>query len=741
MKKGNVSLWIGGLVILLLILVVSFPGLFSKANPYGIESIRSWVTEDGSFHLEKSPFKPDPSIPMGTDAIGRDILSLIVHGSRLTLFLALMIALMRFLVAIPVGISAGFGSIVAKSIINQFAVIFSAIPALLISILILNMDYFVQLEKWQSILAFTLVLTAVGWGKLGLLISERVEMILKEPFVAGDYAIGKGQGQIALTTVLPHLLPELVVLFFLEFARALSIIMQLGIFGVFVGNVRIIEDTDMGTTKYMNISYEPEWASMLGTARLNIRSAPWTVWYPAMAFFISVLGLNLFGEGLRRMLKEQQHVFRNMRRLLKNNARKPLVVLAIVLVLSTGVLFGQMGKTLTFDSQSQYPETLMLDNGPVVIGTENAEKTARYIEDAFKQMGLNPLKSETFIHPYSTQKVYYPHSSSVAIESYGTLESLQEGRDYAMFSYGDYALTTDVLDYRRQDLYNLGRTTEKEPVDGRFVLLDADHYTDEAIRYFSEVLIQEKGAKGVVWTADIQNRRLQQIGDLSFDGPALFINKSLVDKISGEGAQLQIEMESRETAGQGHNIIAYRPGNDPKVKDEALVFGFAYNALEQELAKNKIAFAFEMINQLLSQRQNDGRTLIFVFFDGTLHEEFLGQKAYVEVIPYEQKKQMLFIDLTRIEGHREGYVLYSAKQSPISRYFAYSFSRQMVDRLKQENIEPRTLEPLWPSDAVLFLEQGTPTLIFGMTQEVGSNPTSCDALGRFILETITFNNY
>ena len=93
------------------------------------------------------------------------------------------------------------------------------------------------------------------------------------------------------------MIPETIVLFFMEIARVLAMMMQLGIFSVFVGNLRIIKDTEGGVS-YYDFSFEPEWASMLSTSRNAISVAPWAIIFPALAFFVSVLGFNLFGEGL-----------------------------------------------------------------------------------------------------------------------------------------------------------------------------------------------------------------------------------------------------------------------------------------------------------------------------------------------------------------------------------------------------------------------------------------------------------
>ncbi len=118
-------------------------------------------------------------------------------------------------------------------------------------------------------------------------------------------AIGKNRRKIALENVVPHLAPELIVLFFMEIARALSMIMQLGIFSIYVGNLHVIKSTDLGNIIYYDMSFEPEWASLLSSSRNLVNAAPWAIMFPALAFFISVLAFNMFGEGLRKALQSK----------------------------------------------------------------------------------------------------------------------------------------------------------------------------------------------------------------------------------------------------------------------------------------------------------------------------------------------------------------------------------------------------------------------------------------------------
>ena len=150
----------------------------------------------------------------------------------------------------------------------------------------------------------------------------------------------------------------------MEIARALSMIMQLGIFGVFIGNIKLVRDTTYGIISYYNLSFEPEWASMLGTARVLLRSAPWIIVFPAIAFFISVLGFNMVGEGLRISfqsknksgLKKFKYFIAYISSKLKSKrtAAVALIVLLLLIVVSSSIISYSKAPIFNLHNQNIY---------------------------------------------------------------------------------------------------------------------------------------------------------------------------------------------------------------------------------------------------------------------------------------------------------------------------------------------------------------------------------------------------
>lgn len=734
MKQLPLQLKIGIAVTVLLLLIALFPGLFTRVNPYATETLRYQTDGAGSFVMQRAPFPPQWDIPLGSDEMGRQLWPLMVHGTRLTLLLALLVVAGRFLLALPTGFAAGFGSVTAQAVVRQFSVIFGTIPALLLSVIVLKMDFFTGLGKGGSLLAFVLVLTVVGWGRLGQMIQLRVEGLLQEPFVLGETAIGKNRLQIATGTVLIHLLPELLILFFLEMTRALTMLMQLGIFAVFVGNVRFIEDTDGGVIKVMNMSYEPEWASILGAARNNLRSAPWTVLFPALAFFISVMGLNALGEGLRELLQRKEPLPAVAWR------KSPLLLWgAALLAVLTLTCYGlpPLYRSTLYRYDPAAAQSLTLAPGPVVVGSPNGERTAEWLEEALAARGLYPLNSKRFIHPYPCAGATYPTFQEAVL----TLEGqeprlLLPDRDYQMVSYGTFKAQGRLLDYSRQDLYQLEPEAVTEP---GILLLETAYYTPEAVRYLSQRLSGFPNVRGLVWLTETDHLRPRQMGTAA-RVPALYLDRALLPE-AGD-AHLRVEMAAAQAGGTGRNVVAWLPGADERIGEEAILYGFSYNGLTAEETRLKLAYGLAFVDALKRDITSRKRSVIIVFFDGTLGDEFNGIQAYAAESPYSQKNTLLFVDMTRVQGVARGALIADQNQSPITRYFAYTFAVQAEQRLRQKGWTPGALAGENEADSLLFHRHGTPTLIYGLRPPgEGEAAVSPGQLGRTLFGVLSANNY
>jgi len=159
MKKLNYPLIIGTIILIGLILIVIFYEQIIKIDPYAMNLGNVGGYHDGKFIITK-PVQPANDINIfGTDSLGRDIFSQIIEGSRITLKIALLITLFRFIIALPFAFFAGFGGRISSAIIKFFTVAFSAIPALFFSYIVLGLSSLREFELAQSITVFIIVLT------------------------------------------------------------------------------------------------------------------------------------------------------------------------------------------------------------------------------------------------------------------------------------------------------------------------------------------------------------------------------------------------------------------------------------------------------------------------------------------------------------------------------------------------------------------------------------------------------
>lgn len=755
MKKANIPLIVGSFILLIILIVMIFPDMFANRNPYSIQHIR-FLHENGKLLIERAPFPPGEDFWLGSDDLGRDIFSYIIYGTRLTILLGVLVAIGQFIVAIPLSLLGGFGNRIAKTAIMQFNVIFSAIPALLISIILLQLDFFVELDKQKSIIAFVLILTAVGWPKLASLIMERVEAINEQPFITGEVAIGKRRRKIALENVMPHLAPELIVVFFMEIARNLSIMMQLGIFGVFVGNLKIISDPSAGIPINTIVSVEPEWASMLSTSRTWISMAPYAVIFPALAFFITVLGFNLFGEGLRKMMqKKDSKVVPVVRKLIsfdilnlwRTTDKKLKLKYAVVIITVMATL-----TFLSFVNSENYnfsvrAASVALPN-QIIIGTKDANSTAEYIADRMAALGIESMRKDSYFISYDFGEAYLLRDQSFRINLSDPI-IMQANHDYAFITSGNIRSTGEVYDATKVDMFSI---EDYSSMEDKFILIDKTYYNDSLINYFIDDINSNIKIKGVLLIA----RRDEVINNLIVDAneemAVILISRELSKQIKGNlDSSITVETSVIPLEKQGNNVIGIYKGIDKDLGDEAILIGLNYNYLGDE-GREVLHFNLELMERLCGLYGNK-RSIIFMFLDGTINEAQHGAHYITKDFPYSPEKVKAYIDLTGIHQANFNQLVFSSVQAPITRPFVWSLSRQLEKAFNKNNFNIYELETIYieneqyftgsRADNVMYWDRGIATIIIG-TNETNNKYTksrNIKEIGSILLEAINKNNY
>ncbi|MEW5825498.1 MAG: ABC transporter permease subunit [Candidatus Bipolaricaulota bacterium] len=382
-RSVNLSLLVGAALCLALVIVVLFGSRLAPHNPYqmaGVERVNGTLTGP--------PFAPSDRYPWGTDALGRDLMSLILVGAQQTLWLAAIAVSVRLGVGVVLGAVAGWwcGSRVDRAV-RGLAQVITPFPVLLLAMLVI-----LAVGIRQGTLPFVVGLCVVGWGELAQFVRSEVIAIRSRPFLESARAIGADPLRILAAHVMPHLVPSLLALAAIEFSAVLMILGELGFLGVFLGGGAYMElEMYQPAVHYSDV---PEWGALLAGFRQAARAKPWLGIYPSLALLFSALGFHLLGEGIRREI-ERGRLF--LKRLLNRKTLLALGAAGLVFALFAGNL-GSAGLTRRYASEFSAEAALQHvtalttpEMGGREIGSAGAVAAAEYIAAEFDRLGLQAI--------------------------------------------------------------------------------------------------------------------------------------------------------------------------------------------------------------------------------------------------------------------------------------------------------------------------------------------------------------
>lgn len=221
------------------------------------------------------PFTQD-GLPLGTDALGRNVLSGLAHGAYVSLLVGLVSTVVALAIGVPVGAAAGYFAGRTDDALMRFTEFFQTIPSFALAIVLLAI--------FQPSLTFVIIaISIVSWPPVARLVRGEVLSLRTREFVEAASLSGLGNLQIILRHILPNALPPIIVLASLMVAQAILLESSLSFLG-------------LGDPNIMS------WGYMIGAARTVIRTAWWLSFLPGMAILLTVLALNLIGEGLNDAL-------------------------------------------------------------------------------------------------------------------------------------------------------------------------------------------------------------------------------------------------------------------------------------------------------------------------------------------------------------------------------------------------------------------------------------------------------
>jgi peptide/nickel transport system permease protein len=254
-----------GLIILLVVAV------FAIAGP--------WFAPNDPWAMVEQPFvapMAEAGFPMGTDTLGRDIFSGVIYGARISLLIGVVSTVVALLIGVSLGaISGYFGGWIDASLM-RFTELFQAVPSFALAVVLVAIFQ-------PTVFSIVGSIALVSWPPVARLVRSEFLTLRQRDFVQAALLAGQSTPRIILTQILPNALSPIIVMGSLMVATAILLESSLSFLG-------------LGDPNLMS------WGYMVGSARTVLLQAWWMAVFPGLAIVLTVLALNLVGEGLNEGL-------------------------------------------------------------------------------------------------------------------------------------------------------------------------------------------------------------------------------------------------------------------------------------------------------------------------------------------------------------------------------------------------------------------------------------------------------
>ena len=219
----------------------------------------------------------DPVFLLGTDNLGRDIVSRLIYGARTALIVALVAAALAALLGTVLGMLAGFYGGKTDMLISRAVDIWMSFPAVLLSIVLVAVI-------GAGLHAVIIAIVIIDWTRFCRVIRAETMVQKERDYVASAVTIGLPRVRILFQEIFPNLIPLLIVLLTLEMGIAIVVETILSFVGLSVAS-----DT-------------PTWGNLIQEGRQYIHQVPWLLGLPVACVVLAVLGLNALGDGIREVI-------------------------------------------------------------------------------------------------------------------------------------------------------------------------------------------------------------------------------------------------------------------------------------------------------------------------------------------------------------------------------------------------------------------------------------------------------
>jgi len=233
-----------------------------------------WLAPHDPFSTSRNAFLPPGSAGhlLGTDHLGRDVLSGVIYGSRVSLIVGLAAAFTATVIGILIGAVSGFFGGLVDEILMRITELFQIIPRFVLALIVVA--FF-----GSGLFNLILVIGILSWPQTARLVRSQFLRHRTLPYVDAARVLGMRPIRIIFREILPNVMAPVIVVASLDIAQAILLEASLGFFGLGDPNLR-------------------SWGGMLNTAQGFVQRAWWMSVFPGVAISLAVLGFNLFGDGL-----------------------------------------------------------------------------------------------------------------------------------------------------------------------------------------------------------------------------------------------------------------------------------------------------------------------------------------------------------------------------------------------------------------------------------------------------------
>lgn len=262
--KQNKLAFFSFIVIILIILCAVFADIICRYNPYA-QSLKDRLLTPSFAH------------PLGTDELGRDTLTRVIFGARISLTIGLIPTMISMIIGTFLGLVAGYFGGKIDFAIMRLADIMLAFPSLLLAMVVMY-------TMGGGLINIFIALSLVNWASTSRVVRSETLSLAKKEYVEAAKSMGVGDATIIFRHILPNCIPTLVVLFTLSIPSA------------------ILSESSLS---FLGVGAQPptaSWGLMVVNAKKYLFSEPWLVLAPSIAIMTVVLAFNFLGDGLRDVL-------------------------------------------------------------------------------------------------------------------------------------------------------------------------------------------------------------------------------------------------------------------------------------------------------------------------------------------------------------------------------------------------------------------------------------------------------